>query len=100
MTGRAVWRRATPAGQETSGDDRLRCGGPEMSVEERYQMMRERRLAAKKAPEEKPKAKDHDDEEDELKAAERFRNDRYAVKLLKQDDDAWGGGADNTGTLG
>jgi hypothetical protein len=99
VTGRAVWRRATPAGPETSEDDRKRCGGPEMSVEERYRMMRERRLAAKKQSAAEPEP-EPDEEEDELRAAERFRNDRYAVKLLKQDDDAWGGDATSTGTLG
>ncbi|MBL7253224.1 hypothetical protein [Paractinoplanes lichenicola] len=96
MTGRAVWRRTNAS--DTPEKER-RCGGPEMSVEERYQLMRERRLAAKK---EEPVKKDEpaDEEEDDLKAAERFRNDRYSVKLLKQDDDAWGGGAKSTGTLG
>ncbi len=106
MTGRAVWRRTNSSGSalgDGDGEVVLRCGGPEMSVEERYQMMRERRLARKRELEQKEKPEPRpkpDDEEDDLKAAERFRNDRYAVKLLKQDDDAWGGSAGGTGVLG
>ncbi|MDY7085797.1 MAG: hypothetical protein SYR96_11890 [Actinomycetota bacterium] len=102
MTGRAVWRRTTgPVTGEGEGDVVLRCGGREMSVEERYELMRERRLARKREQEKLEDRKpEPDDEEDELKAAERFRNDRYAVKLLKQDGDAWGGSSGDTGVLG
>lgn len=112
-TGRSVWRRAAAEPRVAGSDEPLHCGGPELTVEERYLLMRERRLArkaAKEREEEEAAAQEAarhpsrhraaDEEEDELKAAERFRNDRYAVKLLRQDDGAWGGDAAGSGVLG
>ncbi|GAA2565571.1 hypothetical protein GCM10010435_42930 [Winogradskya consettensis] len=111
---RPVWRRAAAQPRVAGADEPLRCGGPELSAEERFQLMRERRLA-RKAEEERGReeadarsASRHssaakvksDDDEDEDRAAERFRNDRYAVKLLHQEDSVWGGGGAGSGMLG
>lgn len=111
---RPVWRRAavSPSGEAAPTDqsDRpLRCGGRELSVDERFNLMRERRrlqLAEQERQQEESQERDAvvnerstDDEEDEDRAAERFRNDRYAVKLLHQDSAAWGGNVDS-GALG
>lgn len=110
---RPVWRRAaatpTAAATSTDGPDRpLRCGGPELDVHERFYLMREKRRSqlAEQARLRK-EAEEHDaaakervlDDEDEDRAAERFRNDRYAVKLLHQDTSAWVGGTE-PGALG
>ncbi|WP_018802209.1 hypothetical protein [Salinispora arenicola] len=111
---RPVWRRAaaSPPGEAAPTDqsDRpLRCGGRELSVHERFNLMRERRrlqVAEQERQREESEERDSaveerstDEEEDEDRAAERFRNDRYAVKLLHQDSAAWGGDMDS-GTLG
>lgn len=109
---RPVWRRAattpTAAATPTDGSDRpLRCGGPELDVHERFYLMREKRRSQlaeqarlREEAEERDAAKERvPDDEDEDRAAERFRNDRYAVKLLHQDDSAWVGGTD-PGALG
>ncbi|GAA2713740.1 hypothetical protein [Actinoplanes palleronii] len=108
---RPVWRPTKPAADQdlipTVG-----CGGegPILSVDERWEMMnalaqemdeakeREQAEAEEKAKEKESRARG--DEEDEARVVERFRNDRYAVKLLQQSDDVWGGGAGDTGVLG
>ncbi|NMO56937.1 hypothetical protein HH310_37905 [Actinoplanes sp. TBRC 11911] len=107
MSERPVWRPARPAASETAEPDRpLRCGGegPILSVDERFEMMRalKREWDEEKArtAEEEKKAEKPADDEDEQRVIERFRNDRYAVKLLRQADDVWGGGAGDTGALG
>ncbi|MFC0099181.1 hypothetical protein ACFFKH_16865 [Micromonospora marina] len=111
LTGRAVWRRTATGARTADEDERLSCGGREPSVEERYLIMRERRLARKAEERARAEAeartagpasqrRSDDEEEDDLKAAERFRNDRYAVKLLHQDDAAWTGGGAGPGVLG
>ncbi|WP_067495006.1 hypothetical protein [Actinoplanes sp. TFC3] len=104
---RAVWRRTASGPAVAGSDEPLRCGGPELSTEERFQLMRERRRARQAAEaaakeEEAPskRVSKVEDEEDEDKAAERFRNDRYAVKLLHQDNSVWGGNDSGSGMLG
>lgn len=110
---RPVWRRAAAAARVAGSDEPLRCGGPELTAEEIYQKMKARREArlaeearkreeaeANRAARRSASAAPAKDEEDEDKAAERFRNDRYAVKLLRQDDDAWGGGSALPGGIG
>ncbi|WP_438874520.1 hypothetical protein [Symbioplanes lichenis] len=112
---RAVWRRAAAAEPRESAVDAepAVCGGRELSVDERYELMKERRRLRKEAEakeREEAEAKESgrhrsrqsspDDDEDEDKAAERFRNDRYSVKLLKQDTSAWGGGGAGSGDIG
>ncbi len=104
---RVKWQRAAAGPPVADSDEPLRCGGPELSTEQRFLLMREKRLARQaeqsrlrevaeaKTAKSAPKV----DDEDEDKAAERFRNDRYAVKLLQQDDSAWGGSA-STGMIG
>ncbi|MFI5934999.1 hypothetical protein [Actinoplanes sp. NPDC051494] len=110
---KAVWRRAIPVVADAVEEERPpRCGG-DLPLEERYQLMKERRRkrkeaeAVERAREEaeakvaarKAREKSGDDE-DEAKTAERFRNDRYAVKLLQQDNSAWGGGGAGSGDVG
>lgn len=104
---RPVWRRAAAAPRVAEEEARpLTCGGG-LSVDETYLIMKERR-AKRKAEEarlrgdseEKRAPKRTEDDEDEERAAERFRNDRYSVKLLQQDNDAWGGGGAGSGVLG
>jgi hypothetical protein len=104
-----AWKReksADPVREERP----MMCGGPEYTRRERLEMFREMRrerleaeARAEREREEAEAAKKRakgDEEEDEYKAAERFRNDRYSVKLLRQDDDAWGGGGAGSGMLG
>ncbi|XVU28952.1 hypothetical protein ACQPZJ_18400 [Actinoplanes sp. CA-054009] len=105
-----VWRprrEPAPAVAPAEPPMPLRCGGP-ATVDERFEHMRalkrERDEALERARAEaegdrEPERKANDDE-DEQRALERFRNDRYAVKLLRQNDDAWGGSAAGTGMLG
>ncbi|SDT56269.1 hypothetical protein [Actinoplanes derwentensis] len=40
------------------------------------------------------------EEDDDVKVTERYRNDRYSVKLLRQENTAWGGNDDESGMLG
>ncbi len=108
---RQVWRRAAPSAETVNGEGKpRRCGG-DLDIEERYQLLKERRRKRKeaealergqdeaRAKEAARQARDGDDV-DEDKAAERFRNDRYAVKLLQQDNAAWGGGGAGPGDIG
>ncbi|WP_041831832.1 hypothetical protein [Actinoplanes sp. N902-109] len=110
---RPVWRRAAAAPRVAGSDVPLTCGGGELSVAEHFELMRERKRAldeeraraheeeeARRASRRSAAAKPDVEDEDEDKAAERFRNDRYAVKLLQQDDGAWGGGGAGPGVLG
>lgn len=110
---RQVWRRAAPSAEAVSGEGKpRRCGGAlDLDTEDRYQFMKERRRKRKEAEalereQDEARAKaaarqDRDGEDvDEDKAAERFRNDRYAVKLLQQDNAAWGGGGAGPGDIG
>jgi hypothetical protein len=108
-----AWKREKSA--EPIREERpMMCGGPEYTRRERLEMFREMRRerleAEARAERERQEAEEREaakkraakaeDEEDEYKAAERFRNDRYSVKLLRQDDDAWGGGGAGSGMLG
>ena len=125
---RAVWRRAAPAKTASrSADGRFdffsadlekmrRCGEPGTSDAE---FMRSLAKAEKEAAEraeafwaeqerrrkdEEERAKEEKkrqaEEDDDVKVTERYRNDRYAVKLLRQENAAWGGDDAEAGTLG
>jgi hypothetical protein len=108
---RQVWRRAAPSAEAVNGEGKPRHCGGDLDIEERYQLLKERRRKRKeaealareqdeaRAKEAARQARDGDDV-DEDKAAERFRNDRYAVKLLQQDNAAWGGGGAGPGDIG
>ncbi len=112
---RSVWRRAAPVVSEAVAEERPpSCGGPDdLDVEGRYQRMKEQRRKRKEAEarereREQAEAKAaarrarerSGEDEDDAKAAEKFRNDRYSVKLLQQDNSAWGGGGAGSGDIG
>lgn len=111
---RPVWRRAAATGRTADSDIVPVCSGEVVSVEQEYerlwalkrQMQREAQEAKEEAEErEATRHPSHhrssgDDDEDDEKAAERWRNDRYAVKLLRQDESVWAGGGADTGMLG
>lgn len=125
---RAVWRRVAPAKaepQETGGvpdyfsadlEKMRRCGEAGISDAEFMKSLeqaekdeaeraeafwaeQERLRKEEEAAEEKEK-KRRAEEDDDVKVAERYRNDRYAVKLLHQENTAWGGGGADSGMLG
>ncbi|BCJ52702.1 hypothetical protein Asp14428_41770 [Actinoplanes sp. NBRC 14428] len=118
-----VWRRRRsgpadePSGATDYSDVPLQCGGPELTPaeteaylaakEERLKREREEAEAREREEAEARRAARHSsaaaqdvNDEDEDKVAERYRNDRYSVKLLRQQDDVWGGGGADTGMLG
>ncbi len=107
-----TWRRSRAAAPQADPDRPVRCGGPEYTLDERFELMRERQReldeAAEREREEqeareaKQRRGSHpaDEDEDEYQAADRFRNDRYAVGLLRQDGSAWGGGDAGSGMPG
>ncbi|MEV6694847.1 hypothetical protein AB0M35_25555 [Micromonospora sp. NPDC051196] len=103
-----VWRRSPQRPASAPGEQQvLYCGGPDRTVDEIFLEMRERkrqwdeeRARQKAKAEEAQKDKKQRDDEDDSAAVERFRNDRYAVGLLRQDTTAWGDGPTHTGTLG
>jgi len=115
---RPVWRRAADTSRIADSDIAPVCSGVVVGVEQEYerlwelkrQMQRdaEAEKEGQKEAEEREAARhpshhrqsSPDDEEDEDKAAERWRNDRYAVKLLRQDDSAWARGGADPGMLG
>ncbi|MCO8275494.1 hypothetical protein M1L60_33415 [Actinoplanes sp. TRM 88003] len=102
---RPVWRRSTARPAVTEEPEPIFCGGPDRTVDDIFQEMREyKRLwdeeRAKEEAEKKKQAAKKDDDEDDDAALERFRKDRYAVGLLKQDTGAWGDGPQYSGTLG
>lgn len=116
---RPVWRPKRSTATESNQDEKwnqdenpTRSGGPVLTVDERYELMKARKRemdeakaraeaeAAEKERNEKPPLPGGDDDEDEQKMLERFRNDRYSVKLLRQQDDAWGGRGGDAGALG
>lgn len=107
---RPVWRRSAPAPRVADEEIAPSCGGW-LTPEERYLQFKERRDARKaeearlrgdnaESRQSASKKMHVDDDEDEDRAAERFRNDRYSVKLLHQDNAAWGGGGADSGVLG
>lgn len=115
-TGRAAdTGRGGDTGWATDSDIVPVCSGAVVDVEQEYQRLSElkrrmrqdaeaeREAAAQRAATRHPshhRAAPPDDEGDAETAAERWRNDRYAVKLLRQDDSVWAGGGAETGTLG
>lgn len=110
---KSVWRRAAPVVADAGEEERPpRCGG-DLPLEERYQLMKERRRKRKEAEAIERARAEADakaaarrarersgEDEDEARTTERFRNDRYAVKLLHQDNSAWGGGGAGSGEIG
>jgi len=113
---RPVWRRSVSAGPVDAAEEMtLRCGGPTLTVDERYLLMREKKREmdeAKAREREEAESRESarrparrvvdrvDDEDDDDQAVKEARNDRYAVKLLRQDTSAWGGGGAESGVLG
>ena len=106
---RPVWRPKAAAPGAARPDRPMMCGDdpPFRTVDERFELMRARKREqdenkAREAEEAAAAAKDRKpaDDEDEQRVVERFRNDRYAVKLLRQQDDVWGGGNADPGLLG
>jgi hypothetical protein len=115
---RPVWRpRPAAVAVPEPYDGPVRCGGPILTVDERYELMKarkreldeERARAEAEAAEqesdtesdkEKEKLPGRGDDEDEQRMLERFRNDRYSVQLLRQQNDAWGGPGRDGGALG
>ncbi|MCM4083581.1 hypothetical protein [Paractinoplanes hotanensis] len=104
---RQVWRRSSES-PALAEEPVLYCGGPDRTVEEVYEAAVERkrlwdeekeRQAEAEAAKREPAKKEPDDEDGDA-AVERFRNDRYAVGLLRQETDAWGNGTRHSGTLG
>jgi hypothetical protein len=101
-----VWRRSTERAAARTEEPPLYCGGPNRTVDEVFQEMRERKRlldeerARQKAEAEPERTDRKKDDADDQAAVERFRNDRYAVKLLRQDTTAWGDGPSLSGTLG
>jgi len=103
-----VWRRSAERPAAAPTEDRvLYCGGPDRTIDEIFLEMRERkrqwdeeRERQKAEAEEAGKGKKKGDDEDDNAAVDRFRNDRYAVGLLRQDTTAWGDGPTYSGTLG
>jgi len=124
---RAVWRRVAPPKappQPTDGvpdffsadlDKLRRCGEAGISDSEFMKSVRDadaeeaRRAEAYWAEQERRRAEEAEAEkqekkrraeEDDVKAAERYRNDRYAVRLLRQENNAWGGNDADSGMIG
>ena len=122
-----MWRRAAPAKAprpaggpldffSADPEKRRRCGEPGISDAEFMASLAEAEKEAaaraeafwaeqerrRKDEEEQAKKekKRQDEEDDDVKVAERYRNDRYAVKLLRQENTAWGGDDAGAGTLG
>ena len=124
---RAVWRRVPPAKATRPADgtsdffsadlDKMRrCGEPaasdaeftealataekeEAERAEAFWAEQERRRKEEQERAEKEK-KRQAEEDDDVKVTERYRNDRYAVKLLRQENTAWGGDDTGVGKLG
>lgn len=101
---RPVWRRSTAAAATPQPEDLtwsqqqpLRCGAEDLSVAVPYLQPGDLWEPVKQAEErdeavveqQREKKPDPMDDEDDVKAAARFRNDRYAVKLLREDM-GWG----------
>ena len=124
---RAVWRRVAPAKAPRPADGTLdffsvdleklrRCGEPGVSDAEFTTSLAEEEKEAsaraeafwaeqerlRKDEEERAKKekKRQAEEDDDVKVAERYRNDRYAVKLLRQERTVWGGDGADAGTIG
>jgi hypothetical protein len=111
---RTVWKPSrTGADQADQTEKPLYCGGPNYASlyheQQQEREERERREAEERERAEREaqagkargrpdrqgrQGRQHaDDEDDDVAAETEKRNDRYAVTLLRQDDDAWGGGS-------
>lgn len=123
-TGLKAWKRARPPATAAAGgtDESaeasrdtgrpIMCGGPEYTVQQRFELLRrlqremdeeaEREREKEKAEaRKKARAAQHDDEDEDEAATERFRNDRYAVGLLRKQSSDWGGSSSaGSGILG
>ncbi|MEH1028405.1 hypothetical protein V6W11_11715 [Micromonospora profundi] len=101
-----VWRRSTERAAAPADEPKLFCGGPDRTVDEIFEEMRERKRQwdeereRQKAEAESERTDKKKGDADDQAAVDRFRNDRYAVKLLRQDTTAWGDGPSLSGTLG
>lgn len=101
-----VWRRSAERPAAAPVEDReLYCGGPDRSVDDIFLEMRERKRQwdeerERQKSEAEEARKGRKDDEDDDAAVKRFRKDRYAVGLLRQDTTAWGEGPSLSGTLG
>ena len=120
-SGLPVWRRSR-SGTATSFEENefpMQCGGPDLTtaeteayLEEREQQRKREKEEAEAREREEAEARqaarhpsvaggsDDREDEDEDRVAERYRNDRYSVKLLGQDESVWGGGGADSGMLG
>jgi hypothetical protein len=92
----------------------LYCGGPnyaalyfkeqreaeERAAAEREQAEREQAERERATKARAKRGRHHADDEDHIASETEKRNDRYAMKLLSQDDDAWGGRSAGYGDLG
>ncbi|GIJ50336.1 hypothetical protein Val02_72220 [Virgisporangium aliadipatigenens] len=100
---RRVWRRQEGPATPDEPAAPKRCGGdldetPEQERQRELRRRREReRLFAGEPPQKaaggqrRPAARRPEpDDEDDVEAADRARNDRYAVRLLRQEQSAWG----------
>ena len=118
--GLPVWRRSrsAPGTPLEQPEFPMQCGGPDLTIAETEAYLKEREQQRKREKEE-AEAREREeaearqasrhpslaegsekDDEDEDKVAERYRNDRYSVKLLRQDESVWGGGGADSGMLG
>ncbi|MEV4703731.1 hypothetical protein [Actinoplanes sp. NPDC049316] len=118
--GLPVWRRNRSATAPLVDDNEfpMQCGGPDLTTAETEAYLKEREEQHKREKEQAEArereeteerhaarhpslgASDEREEEDEDRIAERYRNDRYSVKLLHQDESVWGGGGADSGMLG
>jgi len=120
-SGLPVWRRSRSgtAAPLEENEFPMQCGGPDLTLAETEAYLKERDEQRKREKEraearereeaEEKQAARHPsvagasgdrEEEDEDRVAERYRNDRYSVKLLRQDESVWGGGGADSGMLG
>jgi hypothetical protein len=112
---RTVWKPSRTGADQIERP--LYCGGPnyaslyheqQREAQEREERERREAEARERAKREtqagktrgRPSRLHADDEDDDATAETEKRNDRYAVKLLRQDDDAWGDGSASAGFLG
>jgi hypothetical protein len=105
--GYAAWRPSRVTAESRAAalaaDRPLMSGGPELSEEElqklwdeRDEETRQRELERRRAAGELIDEDEDDDEADE----DESKDDRQAVNLLHQDDQAWGGNAADSGVIG
>ncbi|WDZ83739.1 hypothetical protein [Micromonospora cathayae] len=108
-----AWKRERPTPPATPTGRPPMCGGPEYTVAQRLELMREKQRAMDEAARREREAAEQADAREAAKrraakpadpddeyATGRPNPDRYAVTLLRQDESAWGGGGAGTGVLG